>query len=267
MHCDEMVWTPATGWQGGAPFGAAAGVVLYFGRRDLLADGACHRELQARHPGALVLGCSTGGQIRGEEVEDDGVAALALAFRATRLHLAVERDCAPSRSHACGTALGRALAAPGLAGVFVLADGLRVNGSALAEGLAAALGPGVPVTGGLAGDGPHFGATLVGAGAHMPQQRLVAALGLYGDALRLGHGSAGGWEAFGPARRVTWSAGNVLRELDGAPALDLYERYLGRKPPAFPAPGCSTRCGSGTPAGRTMTWSARCSASTARRAA
>jgi hypothetical protein len=32
---------------------------------------------------------------------------------------------------------------------------------------------------------------------------------------------------FGPRRQVTKSAGNVLFELDGEPALDLYEHYLG----------------------------------------
>jgi hypothetical protein len=52
-------------------------------------------------------------------------------------------------------------------------------------------------------------------------------IGFYGRAIRIGHGSAGGWDLFGPRRRVTRSAGNVLFELDGEPALDLYERYLG----------------------------------------
>jgi hypothetical protein len=55
----------------------------------------------------------------------------------------------------------------------------------------------------------------------------VVGVGFYGNAIRIGHGSAGGWDLFGPRRRVTKSAGNVLFELDGEPALDLYERYLG----------------------------------------
>ncbi|MSO71877.1 MAG: hypothetical protein EXQ88_07720 [Alphaproteobacteria bacterium] len=56
---------------------------------------------------------------------------------------------------------------------------------------------------------------------------MVAALGLYGDALRIGHGSMGGWDVFGPERMVSSSAGNILFALDGAPALDLYKKYLG----------------------------------------
>ena len=47
--------------------------------------------------------------------------------------------------------------------------------------------------------------------------------------MRIGHGSAGGWDEFGPRRRITRSRGNVLFELDGKPALDLYERYLGEE--------------------------------------
>jgi hypothetical protein len=57
----------------------------------------------------------------------------------------------------------------------------------------------------------------------------VAGIGFYGPAIRVGHGSAGGWDLFGPRRRVTRSVGNVLFELDGEPALDLYARYLGEE--------------------------------------
>ena len=58
---------------------------------------------------------------------------------------------------------------------------------------------------------------------------MVAGVGFYGPAIRIGHGSAGGWDEFGPRRRITKSRGNVLFEFDGEPALDLYERYLGEE--------------------------------------
>lgn len=110
--------------------------------------------------------------------------------------------------------------------MFLLSDGLNVNGSELVNGLVAAIGPGIPLTGGLAGDGANFAETLVG-GDCMPRSRLVVGIGFYGNAIKIGHGSAGGWDLFGPRRQVSKSAGNVLFELDGEPALDLYERYLG----------------------------------------
>jgi hypothetical protein len=78
----------------------------------------------------------------------------------------------------------------------------------------------------LAGDGANFQETLVGADC-APRTCIIAGVGFYGRAIRVGHGSAGGWDLFGPRRQVTRSVGNVLYELDGEPALDLYERYLG----------------------------------------
>jgi hypothetical protein len=108
----------------------------------------------------------------------------------------------------------------------VLSDGLRVNGGRLVAGITEVIGGGIPLTGGLAGDGAAFNETLVGADAE-PRSGVVGAIGFYGTAIRIGHGSAGGWDPFGPRRRVTQSEGNVLLTLDDQPALDLYERYLG----------------------------------------
>jgi hypothetical protein len=110
--------------------------------------------------------------------------------------------------------------------VFVLSDGLNVNGSALVAGLCGVIGADIPLTGGLAGDGAEFRETIVGADC-APRPHTIAAIGFYGSAIRIGHGSAGGWDQFGPRRQVTKSVGNILFELDGQPALDLYERYLG----------------------------------------
>jgi hypothetical protein len=65
----------------------------------------------------------------------------------------------------------------------------------------------------------------------------VTAVGFYGDRIRIGHGSKGGWDRFGPERRVTKSQGNVLFELDGRPALQLYKEYLGDRASGLPATG------------------------------
>ena len=117
--------------------------------------------------------------------------------------------------------------------MFVLSDGLAVNGSRLAEGLSRHLGAQVVVTGALAGDGSAFARTWVldrdAARAHR-----ICALGLYGERLRIGHGCDGGWHDFGPERRITRASGNVLYELDGKPALDLYKTYLGERAAGLP---------------------------------
>ena len=228
MRAYAFSWKNGAGWQtpGALPDGAQ--LVFYFGARGDLETGARYAELSAMFPKAHVVGCSTGGQIRDDEVSDDEIAAVALSFDATRLRLECQDVLAPEQSWRCGVALGEKLAAADLAGIFILSDGLNVNGSQLVAGIASIVGDRIPLTGGLAGDGPSFQSTVVGADCP-PRDRMVAAVGLYGPAVRIGHGSAGGWDNFGPRRRVTRSIGNVLYELDGEPALDLYERYLGEE--------------------------------------
>jgi hypothetical protein len=225
MRTHQLSWSAADGWHGAEADFANADLVLYFGLRSALADGARYRELRGMFAKAHVVGCSTGGQIRNDDVDDD-IAAVALQFDRTRLRLACEAVPAPGHSRSCGEAIGRALAADDLAGIFVLSDGLNVNGSELVAGVTGVIGAKIPLTGGLAGDSALFEETLVGADC-APQSGRVAAIGFYGTAIRIGHGSAGGWDEFGPRRRITRSNGNVLYELDGEPALDLYERYLG----------------------------------------
>jgi hypothetical protein len=225
MRAQQFWWKDDQGWQAR---GGAADLVLYFGSRDLLADGTRTAKLASLYPKAHMLGCSTGGQIFGGDVTDDGIAAVALSFDETRVRVESEPLGSADNSEDRGKRLGQRLAAPDLAGIFVLSDGLDVNGSKLVSGLIAGAGANVPVTGGLAGDGSRFEETLVGADGP-PMRGIVAAVGFYGGKINIGHGSAGGWDAFGPKRRITRSRNNVLLELDDAPALDLYERYLGEE--------------------------------------
>lgn len=232
MRTDQLSWSETTGWRSANGATGKADLVLYFATRQALACGTRYHELRAMFPEAHILGCSTGGQICNDDVTDE-IAATALSFDATKLRLACEPVAGPAQSRACGEAIARALAGDDLAGIFVLSDGLNVNGSELVAGITGIVGKSVPLTGGLAGDGARFEETLVG-GDCAPHNHMVAAVGFYGHAVRIGHGSAGGWDEFGPGRRITRSLGNVLFELDGEPALDLYERYLGDEAKGLP---------------------------------
>jgi hypothetical protein len=233
MQVAKLLWTEAAGWNGSDQAVPDANLVLYFGTRRVLAGEARFGDLKRMFPHAHVVGCSTGGQILGDDVTDETIAAVAMRFETTGLRLAAEPLENPENSRRCGEAIARKLQADDLSGIFVLSDGLNVNGSELVAGITAGVGPDVSLSGGLAGDGAQFGETLVGADC-APRSRLVAAVGFYGRHIRIGHGSAGGWDVFGPRRKVTRSKGNLLFELDGEPALDLYERYLGEDAKGLP---------------------------------
>lgn len=228
MRTQRLSWSSPTGWHSEGSADVNPSVVIYFGDRGALVSGERYTELRQRFPGAHIIGCSTGGQIETDDVTDESVVAVALGFESTRVQLARATINEAGQSRAIGETIGRALKSDDLAGVFLVSDGLNVNGSALTEGLATVIGSKIPVCGGLAGDGSRFEETLVGADA-APAARVVAAIGFYGDHIRIGSGSAGGWDIFGPRRRISRAEGPTLFELDGQPALDLYERYLGEK--------------------------------------
>lgn len=228
MHIQYIHWNAAHGWRGADALREPAQLVVYFGGRDALASGERYRELRGFYPESHIVGGSTSGQIHGDDISDEEVVAVALRFERTRVRVVSEAVSSLDASRRCGVELARRMSAPDLAGVFVLSDGLHVNGSELVAGITEVLGPDLPVTGGLAGDDNRFEQTLVGADAE-PSANRVAAIGFCGSSVRIAHGCAGGWDVFGPRRRVTKSRGSVVMELDGEPPLDLYTRYLGEE--------------------------------------
>ena len=226
MRVRQLEWSAERGWLPEVASPESADLILFFAGRPEMAEGQLYGELRTRFPEAQLVGCSTGGQFDRARIETAGGFALALAFDRATCRVASAPGTGSAVSFLAGRMLGNALAAPDLRAVLVLSDGLNVNGSELVRGIATLLPKDVTIAGGLAGDGANFAETLVAANA-VPQAGMVAAIGLYGDSVRCATGSAGGWDVFGPRRLITRAEGNVLFELDGEPALDLYERYLG----------------------------------------
>lgn len=237
MQCNQYRWSPETGWRPELPTEDGSGWLLAFADRTVLsAWGERWEELSRAFPSARLVGCSTAGEIVGPQVVDGEIVVTAVEFSEAGVSLA---RCAlePGGDHrAAGRALARQLPAEGMRHLFVLSDGLVVNGSELAAGLREGVPDGVAVTGGLAGDGADFGVTHVVCDGEV-LNRGVVAVGLYGEALQLGYGSFGGWDPFGVNRRITRAEGNVLYELDGESALDLYRHYLGEHAANLPASG------------------------------
>lgn len=234
----EQTWWTAKGWHPGPPggIGASAHLVLLFGSPAVLKAPELFDEVRRAYPKSRLFGCSTAGEICGVQVADETLVVTAIHFEHTCLAgtRATVRDA--EESFEVGERLASSLEVEGLVHALVLSDGSIINGSRLVEGLQKALPPKVSVTGGLSADGPRFGETLVVCDAPA-QPRTVALLGLYGRRLRVGYGSLGGWDPFGPERLVTRSQGNVLYELDGKNALDLYKLYLGEHSEELPASG------------------------------
>jgi hypothetical protein len=237
MQTTTCQWTKETGWQFPPERNLNPQLVLYFGSTDqLAAAGSPVQALAEKFPQAALCGCSTGGEIIGPRVADESVVAALVNFDATAVRAVTEPVNNPAESEAAGRQAGSRLQAPDLEHVLFFSDGLAVNGSSLVAGLRSAVAPGVGITGGLAGDGKRFQKTLVGLGLELKPNQLVA-IGFYGQKLVVGCASRGGWEGFGPRRRITRANGGTLFELDGQPALALYKRYLGERAAGLPSTG------------------------------
>ena len=215
-----------------------AQLVLGFGAPGLLADPEIWKALKNSWPAAKILACSTAGEISDTQVFDDTLSLTAIRFDETPVRCAEVLLTEGLSSAEAGRRLAQQLIAPDLSHVFVLSDGLRVNGSELVAGMTEVLPAHVSLTGGLSGDGPRFERTYVCIDGFDGRAR-IAAIGFYGARLKVSFASMGGWDPFGPERKVTRSKDNVLYELDGQPALDLYEQYLGDHAAALPASGLS----------------------------
>jgi len=238
MQIEQTRWSRATGWAPARPgkLSANANLVLIFGSPDCLKQSVWEQDIRTAYPAAHYLGCSTAGEIYGTEVTDETLVATAIAFEHTRVQGRSLNLSSVRNSLQAGEQLAKSLPCEDLIHVLVLSDGQNVNGSELVAGLTQHLPVGVTLTGGLAGDGDRFKETLV-MWDGPPEPNIIAAIGFYGDRLRIGFGSLGGWDAFGPERVVTHSAGNILYELDGQPALALYKKYLGEHAANLPASG------------------------------
>jgi len=213
-----------------------ADLVLVFGATKKIKEKGIIDLIKVSYPKACIFGCSTAGEIMGTHVLDDSLIVTAVSFSKSRVEGALVTGVSARDSYKAGTDLAMSLGRDDLKHVFVLSDGVNINGSELVRGLADHLPAGTTLTGGLSGDGDRFQETYVLLNAE-PVRDAVGAIGFYSRNLKVGYGSQGGWDTFGPERLITRAKGNILYELDGKSALVLYKQYLGEHAKGLPATG------------------------------
>lgn len=211
-------------------------LVLVFAGPNFFTKSAFAPWLKRAFPNARRIALSTAGEISNQGVSENSLVVTALHLDQGQLRVAATQINAMEDSAGAGQRLAEQLQGPDLKAVLLLSQGVAVNGSDLIEGAVSVLGKWIPLTGGLAGDNGAFTRTWAILDDEVSDQ-LMLAVGFYGDAIGISHGSFGGWQSFGPARRATRAVNNILYELDGEPALEIYKRYLGEYAKDLPASG------------------------------
>lgn len=209
-------------------------LVFVFGNRFTLENGTIYEEVKELFPnGHLVFG-STSGEIIDDTVMEESVVLTAIEFEKSRFLVKSKNLKAYQNDEvALGNDLIKEFPKEGLKHIYIISEGSSVNGSALIAGLETGKEIGVSLSGGLCGDDDRFERTLASYNEG-PKEGEIVGIGFYGDTLEVTSANYGGWTPFGPQRIITRSEGNLLYELDGKPALDLYKKYLGDKAEELP---------------------------------
>jgi hypothetical protein len=238
MKTTQLKFTPDEGWKHeNSTEEFTPNLIFAFGSTQLIKEGDAIKTLHEKYPEAIFIGGTSSGEILSTNVLDDTIIATLVSFEKTKLVYVCEEVKESSESFDAGKKLVEKLPKENLKHVFVMSEGLNINGSELVRGLRAVLPSNVSATGGLAGDGANFNETYILSDKGKPKNKAVSAIGFYSNDLQVSYGSLGGWDSFGVERLVTKSKSNVLYELDGKPALELYKSFLGEHAKDLPASG------------------------------
>jgi hypothetical protein len=173
-----------------------------------------------------VMGCSTAGEISNKKFSELSFSICSVKLEKARFKKTSYDINEVGNSFNAGQSIAKSLKADSLKHIFILSDGISVNGTHLLDGINSVVDREVNVSGGLAGDGAAFQETLVCDRSNNFVPNCISAVGFYGD-IQTHTASFGGWDSFGIDRFVTKSIDNVVYEIDHQPALDLYKSYLG----------------------------------------
>ncbi len=235
MKTELNHWNAKSGWKMACADNVLknAQLVFVFGSNGTISSEDLRKDVRLSYPHAQIVAASTSGEINNSSVTDDSLSVMACELEKTEVKVVMLHKEEYGDSATGGRMLCERLSSESLTHVLLITDGISVNGDELVSAMKNCLPKKVTLSGGLASDGGKFIETRVGLNDDVGPGRMIA-IGYYGENLEVSCGTQGGWDVFGPHREVTRSEGNVLFELDGENALDVYKRYLGPRAAELP---------------------------------
>lgn len=177
-----------------------------------------------------VLGCSGSGIITNSGIYKYGLTIMAIYSESIKFDTGLIREVNKNNPRESGENFARQvlkkLGNKTREICFILSDGLIEKGSELLLGIKDVLGRSFPIIGGSAGDNLRFSKTYQYFNKEILNNALIGIIlsgeGIFGYSLR--HG----WQPLGRPHTVTWSNGNIIKEIEDRPAVEIYETYFGK---------------------------------------
>ena len=178
-----------------------------------------------------IIGCSSLGIITNHGIFKHGCAILLLNLNPqTFFNVAAVKDINKKTPLISGNELGAKLLF-GFKNVprslsIILSDKLITEGTHLINGLQESLGNSFPLIGAASADNFQSHRTYQYLNKEMLSESCSGIL--FGGKFNFGFGIKHGWKPLGKMRCVTSSSDNIIREIDGLPAVKLYEDYFAK---------------------------------------
>lgn len=181
-------------------------------------------------PRALLFGSSTSGEITAQgPLKDRSVAIMAIKSPEIKYFVGVGQNILENPREAGKSAADKVKGEAGeaLKAFIMFSDVLVGNGADIVRGVLDSLGAHFPVVGGASGDDFAFKKTYQYVNDKVYSGGVVG-LGLAGN-FKIGISVKHGWIPVSEPMKVTKSAGAIVHEINGAPAIKIYEDYFGEE--------------------------------------
>ena len=175
-----------------------------------------------------LIGCSDAGEISTAGPDEGGLAIMAIESEKIKFTLG-SGGALEGKPREAGKRLAQDIKAKSkdeLKCIVILTDVLKGNGADVVRGVQDEMGKDFLIMGGAAGDDFLFKETFVYLNDEAMSSSVVG-VGLSGD-FSLGVGVRHGWVPIGLPMKVTKSNGAVIEEINGKPAVSVYEERFGK---------------------------------------
>ncbi|HMQ47247.1 MAG TPA: FIST N-terminal domain-containing protein [Saprospiraceae bacterium] len=173
-----------------------------------------------------LIGCTTAGEIVDDGMFEDAIAVLLLEMPAGHFLISeasYDESGVLQAAEILGHTAQTAFAQPAM---VILSGGLTIDAEQIIEGLKLGVGRSIPIYGGLAGDDLNLINTAVFTKNGYSTNALVAMI-LDEARISVQGLATSGWEPIGGENVISASAGNIVYEINGERAYDVFMKYFG----------------------------------------